>query len=60
MNGGWKSGFLCTPCLSKRLGREPIMGRDYLARPVGGNSERLEMEAHPDYLKHHSVMSPVK
>jgi hypothetical protein len=49
---GWKSGWLCTPCLSKRLGRELILGRDYLARSVGANSKGLEMECHPDYLKY--------
>jgi hypothetical protein len=55
---GWKGGFLCTPCLSKRLVRKPTMGRDYLARKVGVNSDGdLEMEAHRDYLKHHSVVN---
>jgi len=52
---GWDSGYLCTSCLSKRLGRELIMGRDYLARSVGVNADGLVMEYVPDYLKHHSV-----
>ena len=46
---GWASGFLCTPCLSKRLGRELTVA-DYLCRPIRANSEGVEMEAHPDYL----------
>jgi hypothetical protein len=52
---GWDSGYLCTPCLSKRLGRDPIMGRDYIVRPVGVTSEGLKCECDPDYFKHPSV-----
>src|SRR4029077_5439399 len=46
--GGWGSGYLCTPCLSKRLGRE-LTEADYLARKVGVNKEGLQMVYHPDY-----------
>src|SRR5215472_9219956 len=52
---GWGSGYLCTPCLSKRLGRTPTHA-DYLVRQVGATNKGLEMDAHPDYLKHPSYV----
>jgi hypothetical protein len=51
---GWNSGYLCTPCLSKRLGRTPA-NADYLARAVGVTDAGIEFEAVQDYLKHPSV-----
>jgi hypothetical protein len=45
---GWASGYLCTPCLSKRIGRD-LTDADYLARTVGPNKEGLKVAYHPDY-----------
>jgi len=53
---GWASGYLCTPCLTKRLGR-PLTNADYLCWKVAVNAEGLVMDAHPDYLKHPSMLS---
>lgn len=51
----WESGHLCRPCLSKRLGRD-LTHADYLVRQVGATNKGVEMEAHPDYLKHPSYV----
>jgi hypothetical protein len=52
---GWGGGSLCTPCLSKRLGRD-LMPADYLARAVRATSKYLEIEVHPDYFNRPSTM----
>jgi hypothetical protein len=51
---GWDSGYLCTRCLERRLGRK-LVNADYLARPTGSNSKGLKTKAHPDYHQHPSV-----
>ncbi len=51
---GWNSGYLCTPCLAKRLGRD-LRSSDYLVRAVGATSEALAINAIPDYFKHYSI-----
>lgn len=48
--GPWKSGFLCSPCLEKRLGRE-LTDDDYLARQVGATKSELRFEVTPEYLE---------
>jgi hypothetical protein len=53
---GWKSGYLCTPCLERRLGRK-LADNDYLARPGRATKRGLQMLCDPDYLSHPSVMA---
>lgn len=51
---GLGSGYLCTSCLSKRLGRG-LTDADYVARAVAITNKGLQFVASPDYLKHYSV-----
>ena len=46
---GWSSGYLCTPCLTTRLGR-PLTEDDYDGRPVRATSRYLEVENTPAYI----------
>jgi hypothetical protein len=48
--GPWDSGFLCTPCLRARLGRE-LTDDDYLCRPVGATRSGITMQSKPEYLE---------
>lgn len=45
--GPWDSGFLCTPCLRARLGRD-LTDDDYLARPVGATNSETTLNAKPE------------
>lgn len=50
MGSEWASGFLCTPCLTRRLGRE-LVPVDYLVRKVGIKDGAMQMEATPEYAE---------
>ena len=47
---GWFSGFLCTSCLQKRLGRD-LTDDDYLMRPVRATSKGLHTKYKPEYAE---------
>jgi hypothetical protein len=47
---GWESGFLCTFCLQKRLGRS-LTDADYLAQPVGADDESLHILMQPEQIE---------
>jgi hypothetical protein len=50
MSKEWDSGFLCTPCLTRRLGRPPSTS-EYLARSLGVKGGALLFEASPEYVE---------
>jgi hypothetical protein len=47
---GWTSGYLCTPCLAKRLDRE-LVADDYLVRPTRATGSTIKALANPDYVE---------
>ncbi len=48
---GWASGFLCTPCLEKRLDRK-LRQEDYLSWPVGVDEQgRWSWAAKREYVE---------
>ena len=49
-NDDWRSGFLCTPCLRIRLGRD-LTDDDYLCRVVRATAKHIEMQATPEYIE---------
>ncbi len=50
MGSEWLSGFLCTPCLTKRLGRK-LLPEEYLVRKVGVKKGAMQMVASPEYVE---------
>ena len=48
--GPWDSGFLCTPCLRARLGRD-LTDDDYLGRCVGVTKAGLQIRVKPEYVE---------
>lgn len=47
---GYSSGFLCTPCLQKRLGRD-LTDDDFLMRTVRATNSGLHSKAKPEYIE---------
>lgn len=45
----WSSGYLCTPCFTKRLGRKPVRGKDLLLWIHSATKKRLRMHATAEY-----------
>lgn len=50
MGRKWFSGYLCTPCLTKRLGRKPIRDRELLAWIHSATKTKLRMHATKEYV----------
>lgn len=48
--GNWDGGYICTSCLRKRLGRN-IADADYLARPIGSDSDSLHLLVDPEQVE---------
>jgi hypothetical protein len=46
----WSTGFLCLPCLGRRLGRVPVPGSDLIAWPVSASNKGLTIAAVPEYV----------
>ena len=51
---GWESGYLCRPCLERRLGRK-LAKADYLVRVIEVKKDGLVTFYHDDYLRHPSI-----
>lgn len=50
MMDGWNSGFLCTPCLQKRLDRE-LADDDFDVRAVGATNNGLDSLTSSEYME---------
>ena len=49
MRDEWRSGFLCTPCLRARLGRD-LTDDDYMQKPLRATSSYIEGSFAPEYV----------